>query len=262
MLSKQSTTLLTATLFGLLQGAHAAPSARSTEFPTCIQECIRSSGCFSDFDSCVCEKASDGILSDIASCINQGCPTTTTVLDLIQPLESTCKLSDSAVSAAEKIGGISSDGGDNDEPTTTSSSQEQEPTAATSTKLTSTAAVGAPVTAGGDTTLTTSTRDTTMTTSTRAASATDVIPTDIATVSSLVVAQSTPPVPSPSATSGSLTGSSESDSNGDSDSSSSSSSSSPSSSSANDNGESGAGAVSPMSMLGVVAAIGAAVVLI
>ncbi|KAI0165540.1 hypothetical protein GGR57DRAFT_125436 [Xylariaceae sp. FL1272] len=250
MLSKQSTILLTAAFFGLLRGGAAAPSARSTEFATCIQQCIRGAGCFSDFDSCVCEKASDGILSDIASCMNQECPSTTTVLDLIQPLQSSCKLSDSDVSAAEKIGGVSSGGGgdDNDEPTTTSeaaitseptatsSSHKHEPTT-TSTKVSS-AAVGVPASAGGDTT---------MATSTRAASV-----TDIATVSSLVVAQSTPPVPS--ATSGSVTSSSESDSDDDSD-------SDNSSSSTTDDGESGAGAVSPMSMLGVVAAIGAAVVL-
>lgn len=71
---------------------------------------MRNSGCFDA--ECVCDKADDGILSDIVICMNQWCPATVTATDLIEPLEGECNLPKSAVQDAEKKGGVADDTND------------------------------------------------------------------------------------------------------------------------------------------------------
>jgi hypothetical protein len=115
MPSVQSTVLFTATLLGsLLQHAAAAPEAaglvKRADLPQCIATCMRNSGCFDS--ACICKKAADGILSDIAICMNQWCPADVTVTDLINPLKGECDLPKSSVQDAEKKGGVAVDDGD------------------------------------------------------------------------------------------------------------------------------------------------------
>jgi len=122
MPSLQSTVLFTTTLLGsLLQHVAAAPEAgagaagmvkinKRADLPQCIATCMRNSGCFDS--ACICKKVDDGILSDIAICMNQWCPADVTVTDLITPLKGECDLPKSAVQDAEKKGGVADDDGD------------------------------------------------------------------------------------------------------------------------------------------------------
>src|SRR4051794_25563189 len=122
MPSMRSTVLLATTLLGsLLQHAAAAPEASSSkradvQFPQCISMCVRNSGCFDN--ACICEKAGDGILSEIVICMNQWCSADITAKDLIGPLQGKCNLPKSAVNDAEKKGGVSNTD-DADEETST-----------------------------------------------------------------------------------------------------------------------------------------------
>ncbi|KAK5628121.1 hypothetical protein RRF57_003836 [Xylaria bambusicola] len=125
MPSMQTTIVLGATLLGsLMQHVAAAPEASNKraaiQFPDCISTCMRNSGCF-DAD-CICDKADDGILSDIVICMNQWCPADVTATDLIEPLEGKCDLPKAAVQDAEKKGGVANDASDDEEetPSTTS----------------------------------------------------------------------------------------------------------------------------------------------
>ncbi|KAI1812739.1 hypothetical protein GGS20DRAFT_556494 [Poronia punctata] len=123
MPSVQSTVIFTATLLGsLLQHAAAAPESsgsnlninvdKRAELAQCISTCMRNSGCFDS--GCVCKKADDGILSDIAICMNQWCPADVTVKDLISSLGGSCDLPKDAVRDAEKKNGVANDDDDED----------------------------------------------------------------------------------------------------------------------------------------------------
>lgn len=152
----QTTILLGTTLLGsLLQHVAAAPEVGSSKrasvtFPDCIGTCMRNSGCF-DAD-CICDKADDGILSDIVICMNQWCPADVTATDLLEPLSGECDLPKSAVQDAEKKGGIIVDVGDDDEgetpsttsakPTATSSGNKGDDDDDSSTKSTPTSTAG------------------------------------------------------------------------------------------------------------------------
>ncbi|KAI8629240.1 hypothetical protein F5Y19DRAFT_94662 [Xylariaceae sp. FL1651] len=227
MPSKQSTALLAAALLGsLVQHVIAAPEASSislsskrgdVQFPQCISKCVRNSGCFDD--SCVCSKAGAGVLSDIVICMNQWCPADVTAKDLIGPLQGKCDLPASAVQDAEKKGGVASSDDTSAEPTTAAAAT---PTASgkggneghsgDDTPVT-TFDVGAPVTAAAPP-ATTVTPATPVTTGGTLVIGTDAATTGLLTDSdskptsagSLVIATSTPPVPSPSTSASSPNG--------------------------------------------------------
>ncbi|KAI1322004.1 hypothetical protein F5Y16DRAFT_56367 [Xylariaceae sp. FL0255] len=235
MPSKSSTILVVATILGsLLQPALAAPEAGSRDitFAPCIQTCARNSGCFSDFSSCICKQASS-ILSDIVICMNQECPASVNALVLIQPLQSSCKIPASVVATAENIGGISGSNSGSGKSGSSSISSSQEP------KGTTIVNVGAPVTAPAPTTVTTpapvSSGDV-LTVPASAAPTALLTDTSGSTPTTALIAASTPALPHQTGTSGSSTNS---DSPAGSD---------------NDNA---AGFV-PVSMFGVVVAMGVA----
>ncbi|KAI3331792.1 hypothetical protein HD806DRAFT_169673 [Xylariaceae sp. AK1471] len=246
MPSMQSTVLLATTLLGsLLQHAAAAPEASSkradVQFPQCISMCVRNSGCFDN--SCICEKASDGILSEIVICMNQWCSADITAKDLIGPLQGECDLPKSAVNDAEKKGGVSNTGGDDE---TSSAKPTATPTASGKGKdskddVTMTWDVGSPVSAQAQ-------ASTTVTPATPAISGTLTVDTNAATTNlltdesaptgtnSLVVALSTPALPSSSASANS-------------------------NASSNDDKGNGAGISGHASIFGIVAAMGVALAL-
>ncbi|KAI1754990.1 hypothetical protein F4782DRAFT_428666 [Xylaria castorea] len=251
MPSLQSTVIIATALLGyLLQHAAAAPEAGSkragVQFPDCISTCMRNSGCFDT--KCICKKAGDGILSDIVICMNQWCPADITAKDLIEPLEGDCDLPKSAVQDAEKKGGVLDD--TDDEETSTKPAATATPTSSAKggNEVIMTFDLGKPQTAPAETTTIA-----TPTIVTPAISGTLTIPTDAAATGlltdsdnepttaaagSLGAATSTPATakPSPSAITGNSTNST------------------------NDQGNA-AGFSSQSSIFGVIAAMGAALVL-
>ncbi|KAL7628152.1 hypothetical protein AAE478_002350 [Parahypoxylon ruwenzoriense] len=95
---QQYPAILYAALFGSLAAAQ--------QFPQCITSCVRQSGCSPTNVDCMCEKASDGFLSDVVICMNQWCSTQTTFSDLVGPIQSSCDIPESAIKDAQAKAGF------------------------------------------------------------------------------------------------------------------------------------------------------------
>ncbi|KAI0025349.1 hypothetical protein F4780DRAFT_774819 [Xylariomycetidae sp. FL0641] len=140
MFGKQQT-LLAATLLG------AAAVAQGSEFPDCIEKCLRNSGCFSagEYTQCACDNAaedSSAFLKEMVVCMNQMCSTDVTALDLINPLTTSCDsdISESAIQEAKSIGGLSSDDKDGDDKDSEDGDDEAKTTASSSSSSSTTSA--------------------------------------------------------------------------------------------------------------------------